>query len=90
MQAEIPAKTKPIGQKQIGRYLVADPEICHGKLTFAGTRVLVRPVLAYIASGKTIDWVLSEWPQLSREAITEAIHLATDSLIERYESQHAA
>ena len=28
--------------KQIGRYIVAEPKICHGKLTFRGTRIMVR------------------------------------------------
>jgi uncharacterized protein (DUF433 family) len=60
--------------------LVADPEICHGKLTFKGTRILVRTVLAYIASGKDVDWVLAEWPRLKREAVEEAIKLAADRL----------
>lgn len=47
-------------RREVGQYLAADPEICHGKLTFKGTRVLVRTVLAYIAAGKDIDWVLAE------------------------------
>ena len=25
----------------LGRYIVADPKICHGQLTFIGTRILV-------------------------------------------------
>ena len=29
----------------MGRYIVTDPEICHGKPTFRGTRVLVADVL---------------------------------------------
>jgi hypothetical protein len=27
--------------KLLGRYVVADPEICHGQPTFRGTRILV-------------------------------------------------
>jgi Protein of unknown function (DUF433) len=29
----------------LGRYIVADPRICHGKPTFRGTRVMVWQVL---------------------------------------------
>ena len=29
----------------LGRYMVADPDICHGKPTFRGTRILVADVL---------------------------------------------
>jgi uncharacterized protein (DUF433 family) len=77
-------------KREVGQYLISDPEVCHGQLTFKGTRILVRSVLAYIASGKSVDWVLSEWPRLEREAVEEALRLATDALIERYEMKPAA
>lgn len=32
-------------KKILGRYLVSDPDICHGKPTFAGTRIMVAQVL---------------------------------------------
>ncbi|MCK5109377.1 MAG: DUF433 domain-containing protein [Methanosarcinales archaeon] len=31
--------------KTLGRYIVADPAICHGGPTFRGTRILVADVL---------------------------------------------
>jgi uncharacterized protein (DUF433 family) len=34
-------------RRELGRYLVADPEICHGQLTFKGARILVKSVLYY-------------------------------------------
>jgi uncharacterized protein (DUF433 family) len=70
MQTIIPSKTTSNNRHEIGRHLVSDPEICHGKLTFAGTRILVRIVLAYLASGKSVNWVLSEWSQLPEETVT--------------------
>jgi uncharacterized protein (DUF433 family) len=69
---------------EIGKHLVSDPEICHGQLTFKGTRVLVEVVLGYLSSGRSVEWVLAEWPRLSREAIQEALQLATSALLERY------
>lgn len=35
----------------IGRYIVSDPKICHGKPTFRGTRVLVSDVLEQVGNG---------------------------------------
>ena len=32
-------------KKEFGEYIVSDPEICGGDLTFKGTRVLVKDVL---------------------------------------------
>ena len=77
-------------KREIGQHLISDPEVCHGQLTFKGTRLLVRPVLAYIAAGKSMNWVLSEWPRLRQEAVEEALRLAVDALIERYEIKPAA
>ncbi len=69
---------------EIGAYIVRDPEVCHGQLTFRGTRILVETVLDYLANGRDIEWVLTEWPRLSREAVQEALQLATAALVDRY------
>ena len=64
-------------RKLLGRYIVADPEICHGKPTFIGTRVMVVQVLRRVAKGMSWDEIMAEWPgSLSKEAIAEAVHLA--------------
>jgi uncharacterized protein (DUF433 family) len=68
----------------VGKYVVSDPEICHGQLTFKGTRILVETVLSYLADGRTIEWALAEWPRLSRAAVKEALQLAAVALVERY------
>lgn len=41
-------------RQELGQYIVADPEICHGQLTFKGTRMFVKDVLDYVANGE--DW----------------------------------
>ena len=65
---------------EIGEYLVVDPEICHGQMTFKGTRVPVDAVLAFLAKGYSVDQLLRSWPELARPAIEEAILLASQSL----------
>jgi len=42
------AKPKP---RMIGRYIVADPAVCHGQPTFRGTRILVADVLEQVSAG---------------------------------------
>jgi uncharacterized protein (DUF433 family) len=67
----------------IGRHIVTDPRICHGKPTFRGTRVLVSDVLAQIADGMAWETVIQEWHgSVTREAIAEALQLATRALLE--------
>ncbi len=67
-------------RKLIGQYLVADPEVCHGKLTFSGTRVPVQTVLHFLSKGKSVKAILQDWPELTQEAVAEAIDLAADAL----------
>lgn len=63
--------------KLIGRYIVIDPEICHGKPTFRGTRVMVSQVLEMVASGMAWRTIIEQYhDSLTKEAIAEAVSLA--------------
>jgi uncharacterized protein (DUF433 family) len=63
--------------KAIGRYICADPKVCHGQLTFRGTRILVSDVLDLVASGMDWDDVIAECHgRITRPAIAEAIRVA--------------
>jgi len=67
----------------LGRYMVADPEVCHGKPTFRGTRILVADVLDQVASGLAWDTIIEEWRgSITHEAIAEAVRLARQALLE--------
>ena len=67
--------------KVFGAYIVADPRICHGQLTFRGTRILVEVVLQQVARGMDWDEIVGEWRGKDpRDAIVEAITLAGAAL----------
>ncbi len=73
------------GQRiELGRYIVADPAICHGKPTFKGTRVFVADVLADVERGLSWDFILQRWGggKLSKAAVTEAVRLARQALLD--------
>jgi uncharacterized protein (DUF433 family) len=73
-------------RKVLGKYIVADPKICHGKLTFAGTRIFVKDVLDMVAEG--MDWgeIGRQWHgSVSREAISEAVQLARRALLDHFD-----
>ncbi|MFH1881365.1 MAG: DUF433 domain-containing protein [Planctomycetota bacterium] len=71
-----------MGTKTIGRFIVADPAICHGKPIFRGTRILVADVLEQVASGMAWEAIINEWRgALSKEAITEAVQIARELLV---------
>ena len=67
----------------IGRYVVSDPEICHGKPTFRGTRIMVSHVLEMVAEGLLWEAIIQEYHgNINREAITEAVNLANQAFLE--------
>ncbi len=69
--------------KMIGRFIVTDPEICHGKPTFRGTRILVADVLEQVASGVAWETIVAEWRgQVPHEAIAEAVRMASQALLD--------
>jgi uncharacterized protein (DUF433 family) len=70
-------------QKMIGRYIVTDPEICHGKPTFRGTRIMVWQVLEQVANGMAWETIEEEWRgKVTKDAIAEAVRLASLAFIE--------
>ncbi len=65
---------------EFGKYIVAHQGICHGQLTFKGTRVLVPVVLESLARpGRTIEQVAADY-RLPNEAVLEALQLATSAI----------
>jgi uncharacterized protein (DUF433 family) len=70
--------------RTIGRYVVTDPKVCHGQPIFRGTRILVEDVLEQIANGMAWEVIIEEWRgALSKEAIAEAVKLASKALVSR-------
>jgi uncharacterized protein (DUF433 family) len=52
--------------------IVIDPNLCHGKPVIRGTRVLVANILGAIASGDSIETVLEDYPNLTRDDVLAA------------------
>jgi uncharacterized protein (DUF433 family) len=68
-------------RREFGHFIVADPAIRRGRLTFRGTRILVRQVLEQVALGMAWEAIVAEWRgAIPREAIAEAVRLASEAL----------
>jgi len=68
--------------KEFGKYIVADPRICHGQWTFRGTRIMVWQVLEQVSEEEPWDTIVKEWRgSVPREAIAEAVELAREVLV---------
>ena len=67
-------------KQAIGRFVVADRAICHGKPTFRGTRILVADVLEQVAEGVAWETIVEEWRgDVPLDAISEAVRLASQA-----------
>ena len=73
-------------RRELGRHIVIDSEIHHGAITFRGTRIPVAFVLDDVADGTDWDTVIELWHgSITKEAIAEAIRLASDALVAQHE-----
>src|SRR2546427_1236942 len=71
---------------ELGRYIVADPLVCHGEPTFKGTRIMVWQVLADVAEGRSWDFICNvRWGgRLPLAAIAEAVRLAQSASLDKH------
>ncbi|MFA0774594.1 MAG: hypothetical protein THHGLFOP_000090 [Candidatus Fervidibacter sp.] len=78
-------------RREYGRYIVSDPKVCHGALTFKGTRILVSVVLDMVARGMSWDEICRNFDgYLTHEHIAEAVKLAKDALMRQVNRQRVA
>lgn len=76
---------------EFGKYIVADPEVCHGQLTFKGTRVLVKDILQMVAKDWDWDRISAAYDgRIAHAAIAEAVELARVALIEKSKKKQVA
>jgi len=61
---------------EISKHIVTDSEICHGKPTFKGTRVMVWQILEMLEGGMSVKEILEEFPSLAKEHVKAALHYA--------------
>lgn len=59
-------------------YIQMNPEVRSGKPCVVGSRITVYDVLDYLASGMTSEEIISDFPQLNREAILACLAFAAD------------
>ena len=57
--------------------IVIDPEICSGKPTVQGTRIMVSNILGMFAGDYSINRILKAYPELSRIDVISALEYAS-------------
>jgi len=53
-----------------------DSKVCHGKPIIRGTRVLVSTILGALGAGDSIETVLEDYPNITRDDVYAALSFA--------------
>ncbi len=59
-----------------------DPQVCAGKPTIRGTRIMVKNILGMIAGGYNLDRIVEAYPELSKEDVSAALEYAAEVIAE--------
>ena len=60
----------------IEQYISVNPEICHGKPCFKGTRIMVYLILEMLEAEATVEEIREAYPDLTAEHVKAALHYA--------------
>ena len=60
--------------------IVADRQICGGRPTVRGTRIMVWNILGMFAGGATMDDILKSYPRITREDIVASLEYVMELL----------
>ncbi|MBU1299683.1 MAG: DUF433 domain-containing protein [Bacteroidetes bacterium] len=69
---------------QLLQRISIDPNICFGKPCVKGTRIWVSLILDFLANGMSIEEILVEYPQLTKEDVRAALAYGAEMSRERY------
>ena len=64
-------------------YISVNPEICHGKPCFKGTRIMVYLILEMLEAGCSYEEIRQGYPDLTPDHVKAALHYAARVLEER-------
>lgn len=59
-------------------YIVSTPDVLRGKPRIKGTRIPVSLILGYLAANKTVEEIIEEFQDLSKEQIAACLDYARE------------
>ena len=68
----------------MNEFIRVDPEICSGKPTIRGTRIMVKNILGMGAGGYAVDQIVEAYPELTQEMVQAALEYAAAFIDEEH------
>lgn len=59
-------------------YIVSTPDVLRGKPRIKGTRIPVSLILGYLAKGSTVEEIIEEFPDITKEQIAACLDYARE------------
>jgi uncharacterized protein (DUF433 family) len=59
-------------------HITSTPEVLRGKPCIKGTRIPVSLILGYLAAGNTVEEIIKEFPDLTKEKIAACLDYARE------------
>lgn len=66
--------------QQLLSRITLNPAVGHGKPTVRNTRYLVQSILEYLAAGDSVEELVAEFPDLTREDVLACLAYAAEML----------
>ena len=60
------------------KHIVSTPDVLRGKPRIKGTRIPVSLVLGYLAAGNTVEKIIEEFPDITKEQIAACLDYARE------------
>ncbi len=70
--------------------IIVNPNICGGRPTTRGTRITVHTLLEFLGAGDTVEDLLAEYPNLTREDVRASLQYALKLMGNRFTLEHVA
>lgn len=67
-------------QKELNKRIVMNPAIMTGKPIIKGTRIPVDMIVRLVAQGMTLQEILEEYPQLTKDDLKAALEYVADMI----------
>lgn len=65
------------------RHITMDPGLHHGRPVIRGMRISVQDLLDYLAGGMSVEEILADFPELTREDVQACFAFAAEQVRER-------
>jgi uncharacterized protein (DUF433 family) len=59
-------------------HIESDPKVLRGKPCIKGTRIPVALILGYVATGRSVDEIVREFPDMTAENVADCLRFARD------------